>query len=233
MDDALYGPLAAGSLKDEFVARMEQLILTGALEPGERLLPERELARRFGVSRPVVHEGILVLETRGLVNLRPRHGVVVNDYRRHGTLDLLLTLIRREHHDLGPGLTADLEHFRIRMEQDIVSLICRRRDRMSELETLRRLNRDMADATRPVELAELDFAFHRELALAAPNSLYALLTNTLKPAHMDLLTVFYASPGKKDQVVAYHDRLIEALERGDDEAARSLIERSDSYRGYE
>ena len=105
MDDNLFKPLKTASLKEEFVLYMEELILSGSLKQGERLPPERKLAKNFGVSRPIVHEGILTLETRGLVTLRPRHGVVVNDYRKQGTLDLLLFLIRGANHELGPGLT--------------------------------------------------------------------------------------------------------------------------------
>ena len=101
MDKALFKPLKPASLKEEFVLYMEELILGGSMKPGERLPPERELAKKFKVSRPVVHEGLRTLETRGLVTLRPRHGVVINDYRKEGTLDLLLSLIKGQIMNLG------------------------------------------------------------------------------------------------------------------------------------
>ncbi len=234
MDDTLFKTLKPASLKEEFVLYMEELILRGSLKPGERLPPERELAKKFGVSRPIVHEGILTLETRGLVTLRPRHGVVVNDYRKQGTLDLLLSLIKGTDHKLGPGLTGDLEYFRILMERDMVSLICNRESDDSEgLHTLKEINRQMSKNDQAEELAEQDFCFHLQLALVSGNAIYALLTNTLKPAHMDLLTQFYQGKGVREKVTLYHNQLLAALSEKDEKKALLLIEKTDSYSGYD
>ena len=156
MNDNLYKPLKTASLKEEFVLYMEELILKGALKPGEKLAPERDLAKKLGVSRPVIHEGIITLETRGLVTLRPRHGVVVNDYRLRGTLDLLLSLIKDKEHDLGPGLTGDLEHFRINMERDIVSLLCSKPPGdLPALKEMMKINRRMSNAEQAMELGDV------------------------------------------------------------------------------
>lgn len=233
MNDNLYKPLKTASLKEEFVLYMEELILKGALKPGEKLAPERDLAKKLGVSRPVIHEGIITLETRGLVTLRPRHGVVVNDYRLRGTLDLLLSLIKEKEHDLGPGLTGDLEHFRINMERDIVSLLCSKPPGdLPALKEMKKINRRMSNAEQAMELAELDFEFHLNLAIAGGNALYALLSNTLKPAHMDLLTLFYQAPDVREQVVGYHDHLIAALADRDESRALVLIKKTDSFSSY-
>lgn len=211
---------------------MEELILTEKLAPGDKLPPEREIAAHYGVSRPLIHEGILILENRGLVRLRPRHGVVVNNYRKQATLDMLLSLMKGSGHDLGPELTRDLEHFRIHMEKDIVSLICRRSDEKKELKKLKQINQKMVKSENADELAELDFQFHLQLALSSGNALYALLSNTLKPAHMDLLSLFYTNGQTRNLVIDFHDQLISALMAGDEKSAGALIEKGDSYSGY-
>jgi GntR family transcriptional repressor for pyruvate dehydrogenase complex len=46
---------------------IEGLILEGSLRPGEVLLAERKLAERLKVSRPVLREGVQLLESRGLL----------------------------------------------------------------------------------------------------------------------------------------------------------------------
>jgi GntR family transcriptional repressor for pyruvate dehydrogenase complex len=43
---------ATPKLSDSIVAELEQMIVDGTLQPGQKLLPERELAVQFGVSRP-------------------------------------------------------------------------------------------------------------------------------------------------------------------------------------
>ena len=51
---------------------MRGLLLRGKLRPGQQLPPERELARRIGVSRPSVRAGLRSLAAKGL--LVTRHG---------------------------------------------------------------------------------------------------------------------------------------------------------------
>lgn len=62
----------ADSLRDE----LEQDIVTGSLQPGERL-DEQTLAARFGVSRTPIREALMQLASAGLVELQPRRGAFV------------------------------------------------------------------------------------------------------------------------------------------------------------
>ena len=91
--EELLRPIRKESLKDVFVARFEKLILSGKLSIGEKLPSERELALRLGVSRPVVHDGLMDLVSKGLVSMKPRVGTVVNDYRKEGSLSMLTSLV--------------------------------------------------------------------------------------------------------------------------------------------
>lgn len=54
-------------LAEVIAEHIEQLILEGALKPGERLASERELAERLDVSRPPLREAIERLSERGLL----------------------------------------------------------------------------------------------------------------------------------------------------------------------
>jgi len=49
------------------VRKIEQLILEGALKPGDRLPAERKFAVQLGVSRPSLREGLQILSARGLL----------------------------------------------------------------------------------------------------------------------------------------------------------------------
>ena len=61
MLEQLLEPIKTDSLKDVFVIRFEELILSGKVKIGQKLPSERELALQLGVSRPVVHEGLVEL----------------------------------------------------------------------------------------------------------------------------------------------------------------------------
>ncbi len=53
------------------------MIRQGDLKPGEQLPSQRDLALRFGVSRPSLREAFSVLETMGLVTVRVGSGIYV------------------------------------------------------------------------------------------------------------------------------------------------------------
>ncbi|MEL7297144.1 MAG: GntR family transcriptional regulator, partial [Pseudomonadota bacterium] len=59
--------------------KMCKLIDSGEYPPGGRLPPERELASRFGVSRPTIREAIIALEALDRVKVKTGSGVYVLD----------------------------------------------------------------------------------------------------------------------------------------------------------
>ena len=69
------------------------MILSGKLEIGSKLPPERELAESMKVSRAVINSGIAELEKKGFLVVRPRIGTFVADYRRDGSLDTLVAIM--------------------------------------------------------------------------------------------------------------------------------------------
>ena len=85
----LFKKLSAPSLKELFVAELEGMILSGKLEIGAKLPPERELAESMQVSRAVVNSGLDEMEKKGFLVVKPRIGTFVADYRKYGTADTL------------------------------------------------------------------------------------------------------------------------------------------------
>jgi DNA-binding transcriptional MocR family regulator len=60
--------------REKVVRHVTELVETGALRPGERVLSVRELARQMNVSTATVVEAFTMLEARGLLEARPRSG---------------------------------------------------------------------------------------------------------------------------------------------------------------
>jgi GntR family transcriptional repressor for pyruvate dehydrogenase complex len=71
-------PLKQQKLSDIILAQLENMIIEGSLQPGEKLLPERELALQFEVSRPSLREAIQKLEAKGLVTRKQGGGTFVS-----------------------------------------------------------------------------------------------------------------------------------------------------------
>jgi GntR family transcriptional regulator, transcriptional repressor for pyruvate dehydrogenase complex len=72
-----FTPAQRVSLTEAVSEQLTGVILRSELEPGDRLPPERDLARRLQVSRIVVREALRRLEARGLIEIRPGLGSFV------------------------------------------------------------------------------------------------------------------------------------------------------------
>ena len=66
---------------------IRDLIVQTPYLPGERLPPEREIAERLNVTRTVVREALIMLEIKGLVDVRRGAGIYVLDNAEAQTID--------------------------------------------------------------------------------------------------------------------------------------------------
>ncbi len=146
-------PIRKESLKDVFVTRFEDLILSGKFSIGEKLPSERELALRLGVSRPVVHDGLMDLVSKGLVSMKPRVGTVVNDYRREGSLSILTSLVNYQNGKLDPRLFESMVEMRMLFEVETARLAASRRT-PEHLDALERLARGRSRGGLPGDRAD-------------------------------------------------------------------------------
>lgn len=106
-----YSKIQQPKLANVIEQRIESLILEGTLRPGEKLLPERELARQFEVSRPSVREAIHRLEVRHLLVRRQGGGTyVASDLMQHVS-DPLTSLLEKN-----PDTQFDLLEMRYSLE---------------------------------------------------------------------------------------------------------------------
>lgn len=73
-NDALPAELQS---EDQVVRHIAQMIERGELRPGDRLAPERELAKELGVSRPTVRAGLHALAAMGVTESRQGAGTFI------------------------------------------------------------------------------------------------------------------------------------------------------------
>jgi len=220
----LLKPLHTESLKDTFIKRFEELILSGAFPIGQRLPSERELALQLNVSRPVVHEGLVDLAAKGLVTLTPRVGTIVNDYRKEGSLALLTSLVNYHQGNLERGLLTSLLDMRLLFEVETARLAARHRT-PDQLKSFRGLLQKEAAVNHlnSAEISELDFDFHHLLALSSGNNIYPLLLNSFKECYLNLAGQFFSDPGVVPEVFAFHQEMVVALtDKNERKAARIM-----------
>src|SRR5215212_2513678 len=71
---ALGGNITSATAVAEVTRRLLDYFTTGALQPGDRLPPERQLAASMGVGRSAIREALAALELLGVVDVRPGSG---------------------------------------------------------------------------------------------------------------------------------------------------------------
>src|SRR5689334_15089404 len=139
------------------------LIERGEYGPGERLPPERDLAKQLGVSRPSVREALIALEVEGYVEVRIGSGVYVVERPASGA-------DARPAEDSGPF---ELIKARWLIEAECAALAAKHATRTQVRAIEDALDRMEAERVRGAMPLDADRQFHLRIAEASGNSALA------------------------------------------------------------
>lgn len=188
--------LAAPSLKELFVTELENMILSGKLEIGAKLPPERELAESMGVSRAVVNAGIVEVANKGFLSVKPRVGTFVEDYRRKGTLDTLISIMNYNGGTLRrPEIKSILE---VRTALDTLGLLLFKKGNLNgDIKVLEKCLKVLKEAKTDKDAAIAAFEFIHEFYILTGNTLLPLICYSFKAPVLNLWERFCRKNGKE------------------------------------
>ena len=173
--EQLYAP----SLKELFVQKLQGMILSGELPMGQKLPSERELCQQMGVSRAVVNGGISELARQGFLDVLPRQGTFVADYRRHGNMETLMAIMEYNGGMLGKEEIRSILEVRWGLEQmTLHRVIDNATD--AQLEQLGKYVDALGEHPTPTQAAEIAFRFHHEMTLIGGNHILPLIYTSFK-----------------------------------------------------
>ena len=95
-DFVMFKSIKHTRVSDEIVNQMKNLISEGILKPGDRLPPERELIKQFGVSRPSLREALNSLVTMGFLEVNQAKRTFVKSVTSERMEDPLSLLIKTD-----------------------------------------------------------------------------------------------------------------------------------------
>jgi GntR family transcriptional repressor for pyruvate dehydrogenase complex len=213
-------PVKQAKLSDVILRQLEALIIEGSLQAGEKLPPERELAKQFDVSRPSLREAIQKLEAKGLVNRRQGGGTFVSDQILSGLSDPLFELMSQSNES-----QFDLLEFRHGIE-GMSSYYAAMRGTDSDFTEIQKRHDDIgiAQLENNVRLeAKAVFDFYLAICAASHNAVTLHLARSMSSLLIDNieqnLTVLAKRPDIFAQMAEFRKRLLDAIISGQPQKA--------------
>jgi DNA-binding FadR family transcriptional regulator len=194
-------------------------IVTGGLLPGTLLPDIDELATELSISRLSAREAVKLLAEKGLVRSRPRHGTVIrprSEWRRLD-VDLLLWQIA----DLpDAAFVRNLFEVRRIVEPEAAALVAARRAGPAIADMERALAEMAATGPQTQESISADLAFHKALLIGTGNEFIAGFAPLIEALLRVVFRIQRNACPNPDEFVANHRAVLDAIGRGDAEAAR-------------
>ena len=211
-------PTARKSMHARIVRDLGLRIVSGSLQPGERLPAEASLCADYDVSRPVLREATRVLVAKGLVKSRQRAGASVAPRADWHLLDpdVLYWLTQAMP---APQFT-DLLLTARRVFEPAAAALAASVATPEQLAGIRQAYEAMEAARDPAELLEPDLAFHRRIAEATGNDLLAYIGNMLSLALRESIRLSSTLPNTHALSLPRHKAILTALLNRDALAAQ-------------
>lgn len=211
-------PIAKTGVTDVLVDRILGFVTAGQLKPGDRLPSERELALRFGVSRPTVREAMRALSILGVVEVRHGGGAFVSALDATSLLSPLNFFLA-----LSEVSIDQLYDARRLIEGEICALAAGRAG-TEDVDTLDALIVEQEKVVDSVEAyLKLDSHFHARLGELSGNPFLARASQSLNVLGIEFRRAAANSGEMPRRSVRDHHRITAALRTGDAEAARQAM----------
>ena len=219
--DKLFQKLTQPSLKDMCVQALLEKILSGDLQVGDWLPPERDLAEQMGISRSSVNQAILQLSSQGFLEIVPRRGTVVRDYRKQPTPQSLAAVMTYGSSELDRDLFGNLMEFLLMIETECARLACRHIYENTFAEMTDLAERFAAGDGDP---ADTLYQFHYRLSQASGNIIYSMLFRAFEPLLRTLISRHYVLQAADIQSSAQmYRRLLDHIRNKDEEKAAQQV----------
>jgi len=228
-------PLGRTTLPAAIVEQIRTQILLGELPPGSQIPSERELATGFGVNRTTVREALMELARLRLLERKQGRRCTVLDWRETGSIELLVHVLRLPR---GSGVreeaAASFFDALLVAYRTAIELISAREPTLDEVRAQVVAIEAAIAASDADRVLAADRAFHSALFRETRSIVFELMFLTLYRAVEDGLDLGgsygrraaaeYIRRGARGPRLP-HRAVLDALDAGDPDKARSVVDR--------
>lgn len=218
-DDFIFIPVKPKRISEEIVKQLKSLIFSGKLRPGEKLPPERELAKSLNVSRVSLREALNALQGMGLIEIQQGNRTFVRPITTRSIYDPLVSFCKESPQNF-------LQVFEIRKILDIGSVsLAAERAEPKHIAKLEIIVNQMEDDLKNNRLgAKPDLDFHLEIVTATQNQVYSHLATTVYDLLQEEMRIawggIFNNAASKTALLEQHIRIIDSIKSHDPKKAR-------------
>ena len=219
-----FEPIHTRRAFEEICQRIREQLAAGALKPGDKLPPERELAQQLGVGRNALREALRSLEIAGIVRLQK--GTKGGAFIQAGDTSRMDEVVR-DMLSLGSISVGDLTEARVHIQDLVVRLACERAsdDDLDALQAnIDRTERMTADGEYLARV-ECSREFYRLLGRSTHNPLLAMVVESVTEVLMQFVYARVAAGGKPQPRLVEKRRAFLAALRAHDPAEATRLMR--------
>lgn len=215
-------PASPARLADTVSDAIAAALFDGRIAPGEPLPPEGEIAREFGVSKPIAREALRQLTAAGLIFTQ--QGKVARAKALNGeSLERIYGYAVRSSL---PRLREANEMRRV-IETGIARLAAQRREPAGMAAMRLALEEMRTGLGDPSAFTEADILFHLGLALATGNSMIRVQMEGMRSVQREVSELFSRRANRSasdwQATIARHQAMYDAIESGDASRAEASI----------
>jgi GntR family transcriptional repressor for pyruvate dehydrogenase complex len=215
---AFGGNIASSTAVSEVTRRLLDYFTGDAIQPGDRLPPERQLATSMGVGRSAVREALAALELLGVVDVRPGSGTYLR-----GKASELLPQTLSWGMLMGAAKTRELIDVRHGLEVQAARLAAQSTDSgiVAQLEE-EFATMEVSKSDFPAFVAA-DMRFHQSLAAAANNSVLDDLLQSVRSLIRVWVERALNDTDHAATTCAEHGAILDAVRAHDPDAAAAAM----------
>lgn len=205
------------ALVDEAISKIKEMIVSGALRPGDRLPKEADLAERLGLSRNSLREAVKALSMIRVLDVRQGDGTYVTSLEPHLLLDLLGFVVDFHTDD------AVMQFLEVRrLLEPAATALAAQRMVAADIEKLQAVLDELGAGPSIEALVANDLEFHRRIALGAGNPvLSSLLDGISGPTTRARIWRGLTQEGAAERTREQHQAIVDAIAARQPELARS------------
>jgi GntR family transcriptional repressor for pyruvate dehydrogenase complex len=209
-----------GTTSEEVISRLRTMIHSGELRSGDRLPPERDLAKLFGVSRPTLRAGIRSLAAVGILQARQGAGTFVVKADASPSLDSNPLRLMASLH----GFTSE-EMFEARrsLEMSIAAFAAERATSEHLASMSEEITGMYASLDEPEQFLVHDMRFHQAVAAASGNRILTSLMNMVATILFDVRSKTVKRAKDLKESAEMHRHVYRAIRERNPDAARNAM----------